>query len=401
MPMVQPQVQMPLSVPRPWKITLSGAVAAGFVILSGQASLTSWLLALPVLAGALLVEYLNHRERLDLLAATHAQTEAQRSEQSAQLMVWTQTMARLGTELFPIFARHIEHSRGLTEESITRLSQTFAGLVRDLEDVISASQGGGAHDGMILAQFQESQATLHDVIMDFETILQRDALMNEQVDRLAGFGAEMQQMAQGVRAVAQQINLLALNAAIEAARAGEQGRGFAVVADEVRKLAGSSAETGARISTKVEELARSLSQTQTLVRQSMQSAGELVKSSESKVGDVLTRLQTTTESISADASRLRELGGAIREQIAVSLVDLQFQDRTSQVLAHVSEGLDDLSERLRDCAHHDVVQQQLDILEIDGLLARMLASYSTREELDLHHGRAATVQASASELTFF
>lgn len=112
-------------------------------------------------------------------------------------------------------------------------------------------------------------------------------------------------------------------------------------------------------------------------------------------------MQATTESISADASRLRELGGAIREQIEVSLVDLQFQDRTSQILVHVREGLDDLSERLRDCARHDVVQQQLDILEIDGLLARLLASYSTREELDLHHGQVAADQTAGSELTFF
>lgn len=388
--------------PRPWKTILLTLVASVSLVVMNPASWTAWVLAAMFIPLAILVEYLQWKEVAAILSASRLEVQRALDDKSLQLGVWTHAFERLGIELFPIFARHIEHSRRLAEDSVTRLSQTFSDLVVDLEQVIAASQAGGGQDHLIVGQFEESQRTLTEVIGDFEKMLHREAAMSDQVKRLAGFGGEMQHMAQSVRAVAAQINLLALNAAIEAARAGEQGRGFAVVADEVRKLAGSSAETGVRISKKVEELARSLAQTQSLVQESMQSADGLVKDSERKVGEVMSRLRLTTERINADAGRLRQLGGTIREQIGTALVDLQFQDRTSQVLTHVREGLEHLSERLLVCSKHDLTQQQQDILEIDGLLAQMLASYSTVEELDLHHGGGAyETRTEGSELTFF
>jgi methyl-accepting chemotaxis protein len=401
-----PQLNQELALqPRPWKILLFGAAAAASLLALNPTLWLAWVLALLLMLGAAVLEYLHWQTVTALLAHSRRDLQNTSADQTRQRDVWMRTFERLGIELFPIFTRHIEHSRQLAEDSVIHLSQTFSSLVNDLERIVSTSHRSGTQDQTIVQQFQHSQTTLTEVISDFENILHREAEMSEQVKRLAGFGAEMQQMAQGVRSVAEQINLLALNAAIEAARAGEQGRGFAVVADEVRKLAGSSAATGAQISHKVEELARALLQTQTLVQTSIQSADGLVKASEHKVGEVLARLQQTAETINADAEQLRQLSVTIHDQISAALVDLQFQDRTSQILVHVCDGLNHLSERLALCAKHDMTQQQRDILELDGLLAQMLASYSTADELNLHHhGRSsATAQTAAAreELTFF
>ena len=387
---------------KPWKTLALGVLAGSCIVMLNAASALSWIMACVIVLASALIEYLQAHHIKSILDEVRTDCEQSTITTREHYDSYIHTLERLGAKLFPIFSHHIQFSRQLTEENINHLSETFSALVVELQQVITASHGEASDESRILAMFNESQTTLTEVITSFEAILRKVAVMAEQVNALAGFGTDMQTMAEGVRAVADQINLLALNAAIEAARAGEHGRGFSVVADEVRKLAASSSDTGSKISAKVEELGHSLASTLHIVEESMSNADDLVETSGKKVGEVLSRLQQTTEALSTDANRLRQLGDTISTRINESMVSLQFQDRTSQILGHVCEGLERLREQLHHPGELSDAQREQKILEIDNMYAQMIASYSTAEEVDLHHNKAPKqARVSSSDLTFF
>ncbi len=314
-------------------------------------------------------------------------------------------LERIGTDVAPVLNRQLDYSRGLTEESITSLSGRFSTIVNDLTQVIeaSAAEHGGGDIGQL---FDNSQKSLQEVVDSLGVMISREAEMVTQIRALGAYATELDKMAHGVRDVAEQINVLALNAAIEAARAGEHGRGFAVVAQEVRSLANSSAETGAQIGQKVQEINQSMTRTMEVAENAKEFDDAVVDNTKATISQVLDNLQQTVSRYSEDAERLRQNSEHIRAEISTIMVDLQFQDRVSQVMQHVIDGLNDLERTARDVQASGDPNHRNDLMKVDRLLHALQTQYSTEEEHRRHRNDQATNKSTAQkdeaeDVTFF
>ncbi|XKV46547.1 methyl-accepting chemotaxis protein [Pseudomonas sp. nanlin1] len=302
----------------------------------------------------------------------------------------------------PIWSRQVESSRQQTENAVIELTDRFVGISTRLEQTVQASQqaagdlsGQGQGSARDTLAFGESD--LRAVVEALKATQRSRDEMLEEVRQLNEYTGELRTMATDVGAIAAQTNLLALNAAIEAARAGEAGRGFAVVADAVRTLSKQSSETGKQMSTKVDVINSAISRVVAVAGDSSEHSSDLISQSEARIQGVLDRFGEVTERLSHSAELLQREGSGIREEVNDVLVSLQFQDRTSQILAHVRNNLDRLQAHLQ---QREATPGQPDDLDVRAWLQDMERTYATDEQRQIHSGGARHANTE-HEITFF
>jgi methyl-accepting chemotaxis protein len=388
-----------------WGAPLLVAVAGAAALLSsGGMSAAGMAGAVALLGfGGVLGWWVNRQNRSGVAAlTTAARLEAQQTQQHAAIGQQVEGLEQVCGEVLPILAKQVETARSQSEEAITNLAGRFSAIVTNLEAAVTASrsaadeEGGGAVEVL-----HHSERELATVVRYLKSALISRSEMLDSVRSLTGYNEELKDMAAGVAAIASQTNLLALNAAIEAARAGEAGRGFAVVADEVRKLSSLSSATGKRMADKVEIINAAIQSVSSAAESSAAHDQEAVETSERSIENVLARFNGLTSQLAQSAEVLRAESAGIHDEIANSLVALQFQDRVSQILSHVRANLDELRQELGRYQQARDGHGQPQAMSAARWLVEMEKSYTTSEQRSIHQGGKADAQAEAAEITFF
>lgn len=296
-------------------------------------------------------------------------------------------------EALPIWQKQIETARLQTEEAIVALSLRFGAIVENLDAALSASERDAAGGDDLIGAMQAGREELAYVTSALKAIQESRSALAAEIRSLATYTSELGRMASEVEMIAFQTNMLALNAAIEAAHAGEAGRGFAVVAQEVRQLSNASRETGKVIAQKIELINGSLAHIIERNEEVATIESEAVESSESRIRTVLHRFGDMTRALSRSSAELRKESAQIKDAIGEALVQLQFQDRVSQIQAQVVASMQGLHEHLADPEPSP---------EFAGdYLDKMIATYTTDEQRRNHFGEQAEAPAPSQQVEFF
>ncbi len=387
-----------------WFLSLAlGLVAGVTLLLFAGASVWTGLTAVALACAGAGVSWLFQRQ-LKSVEVHHqgcAHAAEQRHHQFSQTVV--KGLDELCVNALPIWSRHLETARNQTEEALNTLTRRFAALVERLEATLTASRqasGQGGDNEGAGAVFNRSEQSLTQVVGVLRATQQGRIAILDEIRTLTHYTEELKGMATEVAAIAGQTNLLALNAAIEAARAGEAGRGFAVVADEVRKLSTLSSNTGKNMTDKVNVINDAITKAFRVAEQSAANDGETLGQSEESIRLVMRDFTAMVDGLSRSAGIMQEEGVGIRQEIEDMLVALQFQDRTSQMLAQVQGNLTELEKTVRVQQAACVGGERVDSLDVRAWLSTMETSYAMLEQRINHSGQSAEAKTQP-EITFF
>lgn len=296
----------------------------------------------------------------------------------------------------PVWAKQLQTSRRAGDEAVVALSQLFGGTVRRITNAVAASRGAvselSGEGGGMLAAIERSDADLRGVAGTLENLQATKGAVLGEVKRYA---KDLKEMSQTVQHIALQVRFLSFNAAIEAARAGEAGRSFGVVAAEMRQLAGMSAEAGATMTRKVEMIERidhTLADMFRSTSGSNESEAGAIAQADAAIRDVMERFKRLTTILSNAVETMESESENVGREISDALVQLQFQDRVSQIVGHVATNFTSLAESLK--------QGNDAALDGDRWMKDMALDFSTHEEFDNLGGKAGRARKTES-LTFF
>jgi methyl-accepting chemotaxis protein len=297
-------------------------------------------------------------------------------------------LSELERRAFAAMARELTATSSVIENSAIDLSQRFQILAESARaqvsrvEEIAATAGSIKVDGQKVALIDATRFIEDVLVKVINTVLAVSKNAMRMVYSLDDVTLEVKSAGQCVaelQTINRQTRFLALNAAIEATRAGKEGAAFAVIAREIKDLSNQTDITVGSVSNRIVSIAESVNRGHEVLREIASIDMSEHITDKERLDSLLSGIIAQNADLSAILAETARASAALSATIAPLVMGLQFQDRTSQHLAHVVEALGTLGEAgeaLRQ-ATHEAVPGTFTPGEVDRTLLERLVDKQT------------------------
>ena len=273
----------------------------------------------------------------------------------------------------PAWRNNVQLARSQTQEAIDKLTQRFVGIHQRLGGAVSLAEGG--RNGDVLQVIQKAAEQLGGIAEALEQVLStREALLRK-IENLGQHNEDIRQLGQEIEQIAGRTGVTDL------------------FSDEKSwaELAERSAEAGRQIVARTKSVQQQIQTALVSANQLDSDASRMMDDSRLVIDTVIADFRQSALKLSGTVGQLEEENREVDQEVCDILVNLQFQDRISQILDHVQLDMIKLV---------GLVEQAQPLPDRATWLADLEKTYTTQEQRQIHAGQQAD-KSMQSQVDFF
>jgi methyl-accepting chemotaxis protein len=255
---------------------------------------------------------------------------------------------------FSRMSKQLKQTSEQIETSVVDVCKSFHGIAERARSTVARTADFLSSEGETVSRKQSFEGLIakcsETLVRILNTTEEAGEISRRAVERIRQMDTASQSISAALvrmERISHENKMLAMNARIEAAHAGRHGAGFAVVAVEVVAQTQKAREVTAEVSGLITSLRELAGSTLKDLQDMNDRDHRRIEECRREVDDSLRAMQTTHGEMKSMLTGMSEEGALLANDIGSAVRGLQFQDRTSQQIAHVVEDLETLHEKLK------------------------------------------------------